>query len=904
MNQRPTTLIALAAAAAVILVVVAVVVRMRQSDDVVVVVESPRPPEAAIEADSGDGSVRPVRRPKATPTPRPSGGAHGEATPTAGPTKPPLVEQTGETTGSLVLPGAQVAGVGGANGGVSIFGDTNAALAQAQARNAALLGQDAAGSRGSGSRVNGGRTPDNPDGMATPSPGQGQIGGRVTRGGRGVADAALTLIDDETREQRTTTANGDGVYRFPPVLPGEYTIMLTSPKAPTNTRYVVLAADQSRLQEDFSIPDLPPVVGTVTDANKGEGVPSAVLTVSTGSTQIGSVSGEQDGTFELMPLEPGQYLVRTTARGYLDNEQTVTVQDSYTQQRLAITLTPSQRVTGVVRGPGGQPVSGAAVSLFREGSAFGDPYAASGVLLTGADGRFEFGSLPSGATERFRVGAHSRELLAAYGSTIFDPATPEAWGRGDVTLGQGISATGTVVDTSGEAIPDAYVEIISGFPSTRVIYQRVNAPLPNTRTGIDGTFTLPGVEAAPLTARFSAEGYITVERSFTPAGGDLAMGTIELRGEDEPEPGKIAGIIVDERGNKLSAQTVFARCLDCATAYSNSKVTDSAGAFSFDECPEGTYSLTVSGAVLRDNGLFIKIDQVHAGARPGEEPVVIVFDLGQRATVRLTDQSGQPVGRVVVGVHVQSMLSGGANGMNNFWSMGYRSEAQTSGGFLEIRHLLHGTARITLSVPGGDAVELEGVEIAPGETVDLGDVTLGPTATIVGQVVRQSDTTGLGGALVRVLAPEGSAPGHPLTVLGLSTVSGSDGRFTIPGVPLGGTADLEISLSGYINTRVRGLELVENQTTDSGATALQRAGTVRGRVTNPEGGGVAALVRGEGVLLYTDASGLYQTTVAVPGDWTWTFEPTTNQYLPASQAVTVQEGATVELNVTVSPRGS
>lgn len=901
MNQRPTTLIALAAAAAVILVVVALVVRMRQSDDVVVVMANPRDPDATVEQDGGT-TTRPVRNPKRTPAATPTPGA--DATPTPGPTKPPLVEQTGETTGSLVLPGGQVVGVGGANGAASIFGDQGAALAEAQARNAALLGEGADGSSRTGSGVAGGRTPDDPNDLATPAPGQSQIGGTVSRGGRGVADAALTLIDDETREQRTTTANDDGVYRFPPVLPGEYTIMLTSPKAPTNTRYVVLAADESRLQEDFSIPDLPPVVGTVTDENTSEGVPSAVLTVTTGSTQIGSVSGEQDGTFELMPLEPGQYLVRTTASGYLDNEQTFTVEDSYTQQSLAIALSPSQRVAGVVRGPEGQPVSGAAVSLFREGSAFGDPYAASGVLLTGGDGRFEFGSLPSGATERFRVGAHSRELLAAYGGSTFDPATPESWGAGDVTLAQGITATGTVVDTSGEAIPDAYVEIISGFPTTQVIYQRVNAPLPTTRTGIDGTFSLLGVEAAPLTARFSADGYITVERPFTPAGGDLAMGTIELRGEDEPEPGKIAGIIVDERGNKLSAQTVFARCLDCAEGYSNSKVTDSAGSFSFDECPDGTYSLTVSGAVLRDNGLFIKIDQVYAGARPGEEPVVIVFDLGQKATVRLTDQSGQPVGRVVVGAHVQSTLSGGANGMNNTWSMGYRTEAQTSGGLLEIRHLLHGTARFTLSVPGGDAIELESVQIAPGENIDLGDVTLGPTATIVGQVVRQSDTSGLGGALVRVLAPEGSQPGHPLTVLGLSTVTGGDGRFTIPGVPLGGTADLEISLNGYINTRVRGLELVENQTTDSGATALQRAGTVRGRVTNPEGAGVAALVRGEGVLLYTDASGLYETNVAVPGDWTWTFEPTTNQYLATSQPVTVQEGATVELNVTVSPRGS
>ena len=55
----------------------------------------------------------------------------------------------------------------------------------------------------------------------------GSITGSVTdKTGAVVANAAITLTNQDTGEKRSTQTNADGVYNFPDIIPGSYTVAL------------------------------------------------------------------------------------------------------------------------------------------------------------------------------------------------------------------------------------------------------------------------------------------------------------------------------------------------------------------------------------------------------------------------------------------------------------------------------------------------------------------------------------------------------------------------------------------------------------------------------------------------------------------------------------------------------
>lgn len=828
----------------------------------------------------------------------PGGGGHstpagtgGEASTAAGGTS-----RDGSTSGTLggpsraggaggaVLAGSGTIGTGGKDGGGS-------------------PGRDGAGSKGTrgdgkdaGDKDGDGKDGDDAEGVAT-------VGGRVRRADQPVPAARLSLTSEADASIVFADCDSGGTYFFADVQPGRYTITLISPASTSPRRAIELAGGEQRLGEDFNLPPTQSLTGRVASSTDGSGVPSARITMFSGREMIGSVTGAQDGSFELMPLDPGGYIARVAADEFQPGEFGVEIAAG-NQTPLLFKLDPSRAVFGRVVLEDGSPAGGATVSLFGDGSAYADPWAAAGNFLCDGDGNFRMSSIPGGVTGAFRVGAIRKESVPAFSAPLESESDSTFSNPVQVTLPSGLRITGRVVDKDNKGIPGATVQVIEGFATTAPIFQRLARPYPSAASDDAGNFTITAVEPGATKLRVSATGYTSVDKAVQASFSPTSVGDVKLKSLDDPEAGRVAGIVLTETGEPVVGADIYVKCLDSPEGGGNGYMrTDGTGNFVFEDMPDGTYSIVVAGSIMRQ-GVFIPIGQTYAGARAGEAATVLLFDHGQSVRAKVLDESGQPATRVRVGVAVQANLPGGAMGVQNKWEMRYDTEVQLTAGELVAGNLLHGTASLTISIPGGGSKELTGVGITAGGQTDLGEVRIGPGGSLAGRAVAQESSQGLPGVVVKAHPPAGAPPSHPLAALPFSTITTGDGAFNLTGLPAVQSADLSLSLDGRVTTWARNVQIPGGGAGDAGVIALPQAGTLRGLVQGPTGGGVPGiLVRIGDIVVFTDGGGNYLSGIVPPGIVSVNFQDRTGVLGTVEDTAVINAGATTTLNITMTPKG-
>ncbi|MDX2177584.1 MAG: carboxypeptidase regulatory-like domain-containing protein [Candidatus Sumerlaeia bacterium] len=788
-----------------------------------------------------------------------------------------------DTTTTLADAAGALAGLPGATGGGTAFGATSGGTTAEPTPSQYDLEREEARRKNS-EKLSGDL-----------EPGMGLIGGQVRRGESGVASAELVLTNKATSVDVYTATGTEGFYTFAAQLPGEYVVRLVRPAAPNSTRYLTLAADERRLSEDFNIPSTEPVRGRTVSSSDGSVAAKPTITVYAGSAFIGYVYGLDDGTFELMPLDPGAYRATFLATGFTQGEESFTVVEEGEQPFLLVELDPAQPITGTVLMPDGSPAGSALVSLFRQGSNFGDPYSSAGVLRADGAGNFTFPSLPAGASEPFRAGAHSPGTIAAYSAAFIDPADSSALAQPLlVRLGDGPPVTGRVADKDGKVVEGATVTVVDGFSTVRPIYQRLNQSLGTASTGDDGRFEIRPVEPGAAKVSVVAVGFLTKEVETTVGAQGVDLGTITLESDSDPEEGRIFGIVVNEVGGPIHSADTYVRCLDCEEPAERYRRTDSAGYFIFDELPEGSYSISVNGATVRE-GIYIPMSQVLAPVATGETQTVVLFDQGQSAVADVTGADGQPAGRVRVSVVIDESRPSGTTA-DNEWRMRYDHEFNTSGGRLTVPHLMSGNANFVFSVPGGGTTSVNNVRISPGQVVDLGDILVGEAGTVTGTIVSEGVGQPVAGAFVALLAPRGAPPEHPLRVATYSTSALADGSFVIGGVPLVEEAIVLVTAANHVATYVEGVAI--QRATDLGAVEILRAGRIAGTVRDERGAALVDIyIRADGWVAYTDGQGVFETTSAPPGRVQMEVIDRSGAHLTVFQEVEVVAGQSTTVEV-------
>jgi EmrB/QacA subfamily drug resistance transporter len=131
---------------------------------------------------------------------------------------------------------------------------------------------------------------------------------------RSVGGANVTLIDAQGDVTAAAIAEPDGHYRLAGVPDGIYTLTAVGPgrqPVAVSVRLDIGAA----IKRDIELPQRSRLLGTVTTASTGHGVPEAMATLvdSTGTVVASTVTGP-DGTFAFDDLTAGTYTL--TATGY------------------------------------------------------------------------------------------------------------------------------------------------------------------------------------------------------------------------------------------------------------------------------------------------------------------------------------------------------------------------------------------------------------------------------------------------------------------------------------------------------------------------------------------------------------------------------------------------------------
>lgn len=308
-------------------------------------------------------------------------------------------------------------------------------------------------------------------------PASGWISGTVVGGesGQGLAGA---LVWDDTRFN-AVRSDAEGRFRWPfddemlsdlshlgAAYPGYVSVT-----AETQQDGLERSADRLR----FTLQPNLQVTGRVVDA-EGQAVADAVVELRrwhgrTASTKLlQEIVTDRQGTFRLGDLVPGaQYEVRASAPGKAPSREVVTPRGPSESQDdvIELVLQSSAVLTGRVLDDTSQPLEGVRVDLFGvadvEGRLFEPTYPerrSAPSAISGADGRFEISEVvPGHHSLALRAEGFAPRVLPSISVAAEMGVEKGRQDLGDLALRKGTSLALRVVNSAGQAVPEAEVGV-------------------------------------------------------------------------------------------------------------------------------------------------------------------------------------------------------------------------------------------------------------------------------------------------------------------------------------------------------------------------------------------------------------------------------------------------------------
>ncbi|MBL8730390.1 MAG: carboxypeptidase regulatory-like domain-containing protein [Planctomycetes bacterium] len=313
------------------------------------------------------------------------------------------------------------------------------------------------------------------------------ITGRVLRGGRGLAGAAVTAVG--TDSQAMTVTRGDGTFAFDDMLPGDYRLRARLPSLPSGSREVMVRTTADGPAGNVMLVlDTGRTVRGVVSGSDGQPVPSALITVrgAIGQTTLSDSSG--DFLLEL-PEREVELQISLADRS---RQQLISVPAG--MQTLTVHLdTPSTcTLSGQIAGlPGKQRLAGA---LLRCVTLDGDGADARARWVELQNGHLQWSLCPVGRvrievwSDGFAPFVLEREFVAG-----------ETYDLGEVLLEPGARLAGVVRDENGEPVANAAIWL--GEESDADLFE------PAVRTAADGGFRIGGVTTRSSRLVVRATGY-------------------------------------------------------------------------------------------------------------------------------------------------------------------------------------------------------------------------------------------------------------------------------------------------------------------------------------------------------------------------------------------------------------
>ena len=289
-----------------------------------------------------------------------------------------------------------------------------------------------------------------------------------------------------------------------------------------------------------------------------------------------------DGEFELGDLEPGEFTVLVTARGYQSGRKNLVQTGT---NSLNIELIKLASVSGqVMSAETGSPLTSGKVIL-REvinGTEVTNPTNIRGVVRAG---RF---SLEGVAEGEYLVEAS--DITKGFAPTFSEPfnvVTGEDFTTVVVNVTRGAELVGKIVDSEGHPVANAQVSTedragyLPGWP-TNIIPQKV-------RTDSAGHFKLLALKPETYRINVEASGYVKWAKQdvVISAGGDEDLGLITLS-----KGGTVTGTLIDNYGAPVVGCQVFMRLTDVgAVPHRHNARSKNDGRYTIENVHPGNYDV-------------------------------------------------------------------------------------------------------------------------------------------------------------------------------------------------------------------------------------------------------------------------------------------------------------------------
>lgn len=477
-----------------------------------------------------------------------------------------------------------------------------------------------------------------------------------------------TVTDAETGEpveganvtaNPTTITGPDGTYSLV-VIPGTYNLTVTKAGYFNVTVSMTVEPGLTYIQ-DFNIVKISYINGTVIDADTGEPVEGANITVN-GEQTVTNVNG----TYSLNIIF-GDYNLTVTKEGYFTNTTTVTAV-SWETQTINFTISKIATINGtVIDAETEEPIVGANIT------------ANGAQTTTGSDGTYELNVTAgtydlmvtkegyfSNSTQVNAISWVTQTLnitltkIATINGTVIDADTQEPIAGVDITVNGKHITTGpdgsyTFNVTAGNYTINVTKEgyfsdskqvtaiawqtqttdfsiikycIITGFVTDSETGEPLEAATVTANgyqntTATDGTYSFI-IEAGTYTLNATKDGYYWSSTSVTVNPGDIHTANFTII-----ELATITGTVFDETtGEPVAGATVTAN---------PTTITGPQGTYSMSVLP-GTYTITVT-----KGGYVISSTQATVGSGETHEAVFLIVKLGTITGVVIDKKTGDPI---------------------------------------------------------------------------------------------------------------------------------------------------------------------------------------------------------------------------------------------------------------------